>query len=241
MRFYRPLAPVHAITFDLDDTLYDNEPVIRQAEQTLREHIDARFPKAAALSPQDWQHIRRDLIAQNPGLSSDMGQLRLLTLQSALQHDVQSDALRQAARECFDLFYDARSELTLTDDVHETLRGLAELVPLVGITNGNVNAEKIGITPYFRTIYHASLARPMKPSRLMFDEAAGELGLPPERILHVGDHLIKDVYGAINAGYQAAWYAYNRDMHLNREPVKALPHVHLDNLSELLSLVRAAS
>lgn len=238
MRFYRPLAPIHAITFDLDDTLYDNGPVIRQAEHALRTHIGERFPKAAALAPGDWHSIRRDLIAQTPELASDMGQLRLLTLQSALQHDVHGDELQRAATECFDCFYNARSELNLSDDVHQALQTLTEIVPLVGITNGNVNAEKIGISTYFKTIYHASLTRPMKPARAMFDEAASELGLSAKRILHVGDNLIKDVYGAINAGYQTAWYACNRDMMLNQEPVKALPHVHLDNLAELISLVK---
>ncbi|MGP1084095.1 5-amino-6-(5-phospho-D-ribitylamino)uracil phosphatase YigB, partial [Serratia sp. CY58181] len=29
MQFYRPLRPLAALTFDLDDTLYDNRPVIR--------------------------------------------------------------------------------------------------------------------------------------------------------------------------------------------------------------------
>ncbi|SVK45665.1 flavin mononucleotide phosphatase [Acinetobacter baumannii] len=33
MHFYRPLRPLAALTFDLDDTLYDNRPVIRQTEQ----------------------------------------------------------------------------------------------------------------------------------------------------------------------------------------------------------------
>ena len=28
MHFYRPLRPIAAMTFDLDDTLYDNYPVI---------------------------------------------------------------------------------------------------------------------------------------------------------------------------------------------------------------------
>lgn len=30
MHFYRPLAPIKAMTFDLDDTLYDNHPVIEK-------------------------------------------------------------------------------------------------------------------------------------------------------------------------------------------------------------------
>ncbi len=33
MRFYRPLRPLRALTFDLDDTLYDNRPVIARTER----------------------------------------------------------------------------------------------------------------------------------------------------------------------------------------------------------------
>lgn len=48
MRFYRQLAPIAAITFDLDDTLYDNRPVIDKTEQELLNFIrcyDDRFDK----------------------------------------------------------------------------------------------------------------------------------------------------------------------------------------------------
>ena len=33
MRFYRPLGQISALTFDLDDTLYDNREVILRTEQ----------------------------------------------------------------------------------------------------------------------------------------------------------------------------------------------------------------
>lgn len=237
MRFYRPLGPIQAITFDLDDTLYDNGPVIRQAEQTLTTFIRAHYPIAAALGAADWQHIRRTLISETPALASDMGELRLRTLTRALQHDVSGAALSQAAKACFECFYHARSELTLTDEVHRTLAHLARRVPLVGITNGNVDPKRIGIDSYFDTIFHASLSRPMKPARPLFDDAAAHLDQAPARILHVGDNLIKDVHGALNAGYQTAWFACNRPMQLPRERVSSLPHVQLDCLSELTQLV----
>ncbi|GAL07766.1 putative FMN hydrolase [Photobacterium aphoticum] len=35
MQVYRPFPAPKAITFDLDDTLYDNRPVIRRAEQAM--------------------------------------------------------------------------------------------------------------------------------------------------------------------------------------------------------------
>lgn len=238
MRFFRPLAPVRAMTFDLDDTLYDNGPVIRQAETALQEHIARHYPQTARLARTDWQRIRQQLLSQTPALASDMGQLRLRTLSAALQADIDDDsALAEAAQACFECFYDARSELTLTDEMHQTLAALAQRVPLVAITNGNVDPQKIGIAPYFEAFLHASVRRPMKPHRKMFDEAVAQLQLPAANILHVGDSLTKDVTGAIAAGKQAAWFACNRPMDLRGERVGVLPHVQIDSFSELLALV----
>lgn len=238
MRFYRPLGPVRAMTFDLDDTLYNNEPVIRAAESALQQHIARHHPHAARLTSADWQTLKRRHLQQNPDLMSDMGQLRRYVLNDALSADVgDNDARNQAVQVCFDCFYDARSNFSLAQEVHDTLSCLAARIPLVGITNGNVDARKIGIDGYFKAIYHASLQRPMKPHRHMFDEASALLGIRPAHILHVGDNLEKDVYGAIAAGKQAAWFACNRTMDLRSESVQALPHVQLDSLAELISLV----
>ncbi|MAC10550.1 MAG: haloacid dehalogenase, partial [Alteromonas sp.] len=110
-------------------------------------------------------------------------------------------------------------------------------LPLVGITNGNVNAQKVGLDRYFTAILHASVERPMKPAQNMFDEAASLIKVTPPHILHVGDNIIKDVFGAINAGYQSAWFACNRPMQLKLEPVSVLPHVQLDSLEELIQFV----
>lgn len=238
MRFYRPLGPVRAMTFDLDDTLYNNEPVIRAAEQALQQHIARTHPHAARLTPADWQSIKRRHLQRNPRLMSDMGQLRRDVLNDALAADIADETTRsEAVQVCFDCFYDARSAFSLDRLVHDTLAALAASIPLVGITNGNVDAQKIGIDGYFQQIFHASLARPMKPHRHMFDEAVALLGIEAAHILHVGDNLEKDVYGAIAAGKQAAWFACNRTMDLRNENVQALPHVQLDCLSELTLLI----
>lgn len=44
-----------------------------------------------------------------------------------------------------------------------------------------------------------------KPDPRLFAHAAGQLGLRPHQILHVGDSWTEDVVGARNAGWQAAW------------------------------------
>lgn len=246
MQFFRSLNNVKAMTFDLDDTLYDNEPIIRRAEQALQSHIAQHHRNAADLTPQDWLELKRAAIAKNPRLASDMGQLRRVVLSAALSgtpanalsvNPTQDATLRTAVEDCFNCFYDARSDFALTVDVHDTLDKLSQHLPLIGITNGNVNTQKVGLDRYFETILHASVARPMKPAADMFNEAASRLKVKPAHILHVGDNIIKDVLGAINAGYQAAWFACNRPMQLSLEPVSVLPHVQLDSLQELVQFV----
>lgn len=242
MQFFRSINKVEAMTFDLDDTLYNNEPIIRRAEEALQAHIAKHHKSAAALSANDWLALKQAAIKKDLRLASDMGQLRRVVLTAALSNTtpekLKTDLtnfgeLSDAVEACFNCFYDARSNFELADDVHEALKAVSSKLPLVGITNGNVNAQKVGIDGYFETIFHASTSRPMKPARDMFDEAAALLHIAPKHILHVGDNIIKDVQGAVNAGYQAAWFACNRPMKLANEPVSVLPHVALDNLNEL--------
>lgn len=242
MQFFRSINNVEAMTFDLDDTLYNNEPIIQRAEQALQAHIAQHHKAVAAMSSSDWLMLKRAAIKKDKRLASDMGQLRRVVLTAALSnthpeklttersHD---EEINNAVEACFTCFYDARSDFELSDDVHATLKTISQQVPLIGITNGNVDTQKIGIDDYFETVLHASMARPMKPARDMFDEAATRLQTAPKHILHVGDNIIKDVQGAINAGYQAAWFACNRPMKLTSEPVSVLPHVALDSLDEL--------
>ena len=71
----------------------------------------------------------------------------------------------------------------------------------------------------------------------MFERALEHLKLRASSIMHVGDHLVKDVWAAHQLGFQTAWYACNREMQLQREPVRVLPSVQLATLTELLGLI----
>ena len=70
----------------------------------------------------------------------------------------------------------------------------------------------------------------------MFVAAQFHLNIPAENILHVGDSLQKDIYGALKAGYQTAWYAEDRRMNMLNEKTHVLPHVQLSQLTQLLIL-----
>lgn len=64
MHFYRPLERISAITFDLDDTLYDNRPVIARTEQQSVAFLQQYHPNLALLQPADFQRLRAELLAQ---------------------------------------------------------------------------------------------------------------------------------------------------------------------------------
>lgn len=70
-----------------------------------------------------------------------------------------------------------------------------------------------------------------KPAREFFSVVTAQLGLPPERILFVGDDPSNDVNGALAAGMQAAWIC--RDETTSPVPPGA---VRLRSLEDLLKV-----
>lgn len=63
--------------------------------------------------------------------------------------------------------------------------------------------KRLGLAGYFETIVPSSEVAFHKPSPVVFEEVVRKLSLPPDEILHVGDHYIEDVEGARGAGLQA--------------------------------------
>ena len=53
MHFYRRWQPVAAISFDLDDTLYDTGPAIERAEQWMLAHLRSEYLATAMLAGLD--------------------------------------------------------------------------------------------------------------------------------------------------------------------------------------------
>jgi HAD superfamily hydrolase (TIGR01549 family) len=235
---FRPIAKVAAISFDLDDTLYDNHPYMLVAERHLLSYIHQQFPLAADKDSTFWRRCKAEVLAKAPEFASDMGLLRFNTLQTGFEKSgYKGRCLIQAVQQCFDHFYFLRSDFQVDETVCSLLSKLANRVPLVAITNGNVNLTQIGIAQYFQFSLHANLAQPMKPDPCMFDIAQQKIGINAKHILHVGDNLEKDVMGARQAGYASARFACNRPMNLSDECPTVLPDIQLDHLDELLSLV----
>jgi HAD superfamily hydrolase (TIGR01549 family) len=238
MIYYKKLNPIQAITFDLDDTLYENTSVIVKAEHSLIEFMHNQYPVTKDVNKDFWRSQQKAHFLANPSLKNDMGELRRLSLESGFMAlGLSGDKLDVAIKRCFEHFYFQRSNFSLHKDIHSLLKSLSDRLPLVAITNGNVNLQQIGLDDYFSACFQASVELPMKPNKAMFVAAQAHLNIPPENILHVGDSLQKDIYGALKAGYQTAWYAEDRKMNMLNEKTHVLPHVQLSQLTQLLAIV----
>lgn len=238
MIFYRKLAPIKAMTFDIDDTFYDNWPYIKEAEQALTNYIVTTYPKVGHVTWADRLAAKDKVLAKRPEFSFDMGKLRFATLELLFTElGMNSTEAKASAKDCFDFFYFKRSDFTIKPEYHAILTVLASKLPLIAITNGNVNLQQIGLAQYFTGMFHASVTYRAKPHPDMFIAAQQDLMLPMQSILHIGDCPINDVWGAYKIGMQSAWYADNRPMHITQEKFRALPSVQLETLQELTDLI----
>ncbi len=238
MKFYRPLGPIKAITFDLDDTLYDNHPVIRKTALESHAALQAYHPALRDFTPAQYQQLRDELLAREPEIYHDVSEWRRRSVELALSNAGLSAAEATAGSHAvMDVFHQWRSVVEMPEETHQTLAWLGERVPLVAITNGNACPEKLGIHHYFQFALRAGPHGRAKPWQDMYQLAAERLGLAPEEILHVGDDLTTDVAGSLRAGMQACWINLRDGNLMKINDARLLPHVEIHQLASLTSLL----
>lgn len=198
---------VHAITLDLDDTIWPIGPVIVRAENALGEWLRANAPRTAAHWPLEAMRTLRDEVAaEHPHLAHDFTQQRLITLERMLRAAGDDIALVAPA---FDAFFAARCDVTHYDDSLDALDRLAAHVPLAALSNGNADLRRIGLMHVFRFQLGAREHGVAKPAASIFLAACRQLGCAPAQVLHVGDDVALDIVGAARAGLRTCWI--NRD------------------------------
>lgn len=198
-----PTPPIAAITLDLDDTLWPVAPAIAAADQALLGWLADHCPEAASAWPLARMHALRDEIwLSQPELGHDFTRLRMLTIERMLApFRLGPDAVGNA----YEAFYAARNRVEFFPEARAVLERLASRFPLLALSNGNACLRRIGIDHLFRSAVHAREVGIAKPAAAIFHHACKQAAIDPSRVLHVGDHPLQDVQGALDAGLQAAW------------------------------------
>ena len=218
---------IRAITLDLDDTLWPIEPVMLRAEQRLDAWLRAHCPPVADAYPIPAMRALRDRIAlENPHLAHDFTGQRLLCLRTALEPHGFGDRHVDAA---FAEFYAARNDVECYSDALPALERLAQRFPLVSLSNGNADLDRIGIARYFRFSISSRSFGKAKPAAEIFHAACAGLDLQPAEVLHVGDDPLLDVIGASAAGLRSAWLNRNDAVWAHNTP----PDLTIRDLFEL--------
>ncbi|WP_350432450.1 HAD-IA family hydrolase [Shewanella sp. H8] len=234
---YQRLQPFSAISFDLDDTLYNNFPYVMHASEQLFRLINQTYPATALWDATQWQQFKHALFAQHPELAHDTTAARYAMLyQALLQFGYSEIEASKGAQEGMRCFHHHRSNFTIDQNVMALLRRLGQKYPLIGITNGNVDTQRIGLDDVMQFVLHPGHGVKMKPSTDMFTLACRQLDIRPSALLHVGDHPLSDIAGAKMAGCQSVWL--NPCMQQRHKKAQSvLPHIEINQLDLLLQLL----
>ncbi|WP_018691292.1 HAD-IA family hydrolase [Algicola sagamiensis] len=237
MRLYKrfDLCRLQVISFDLDDTLYDNVPVILNAESAQLAFLQRKVPRLQNDDRDSWIAQRFDFAKENQMLCQDVSQLRLIATTEKLKKlGIPVEEAQALSKASFDVFLAARNQIDIPTAHLDTLNQLKAHYRLIAVTNGNADIKAIGLGEFFESSLSPTLNEVnMKPAPDLLHLAAESCGVPADAILHVGDSLYSDVGAANASGAIGCWLNPQRSRLSNQA---ALPHLEITKLSELLAL-----
>lgn len=199
---------IRLITFDLDNTLWEIDPVIVKADHAMRNWIEQNVPQAVAqLELQQFKTLRQRIVELHPDIAYKPTFLRRKMLYQlfrdvALEHDHAEHMSEQA----FDVFFHHRNQVTLFHEAEDLLRQLSQRYMLIALTNGNADLQRIGIDGYFQAHFNADKVANPKPFPDMFEAALEFAGVAPHEAVHIGDHPDEDVAAAAALGFHTIWF-----------------------------------
>ena len=203
-RYNAPVTfPVRAITLDLDDTLWPFAPIGARIDQVLHDWMLRHSPATAQRFPvAAMRLLRQQVFDANPQLAHDMSALRRMTLEQALRGSGADLALLEPA---YEAFYAERNRVEFYPDSVEALARIAARLPVVALSNGNADLQRIGLDHHFAFQLGSREHGAAKPEASIFHAACERLGMTRNEVLHVGDHIEMDVIGAAQAGLRSCW------------------------------------
>ncbi len=189
------LAGVRGVVFDLDDTLLDQKDwILRKLRLT-------------------WQSLQAELPPEREFLRTLLEIIEEGERQRPFDLFVQRLSLPQALLgRLIDTYRQARpAQARLYTDVAATLAQLRRDGYRLALLTDNPAAsqqmkiEVAGLAASFDALVLSAELGTAKPDPLTFETAAQRLGLPPDQLVMVGDHLYRDLVGALDSGYRHAF------------------------------------
>jgi len=226
---------IKLLTFDLDNTLWDIDPVIIAAEQAMRQWIAEHVPEAVAQLEMDLlKQTYKQVLEQHPEVAHHPTNFRKrLLYQMFTQASLSHDHAHEMSAQAFAVFYRGRNQITLYHQAEAILAQLSARFPLVALTNGNADLAMIGIDRFFVAHFSAETEGQPKPHRAMFERALQHCKVAAHEAIHIGDHPREDVTAAAGLGFHTIWFNQNGTAPADQ----CQPSRQIQQLSELIPAI----
>ncbi len=196
-----------AVTFDFGQTLASLDADLTSAR--LAEHGWIADPKAIeAALPEAWKAYN-DAIHQ--GYGGHPWKILMLALLRHAAPSLRDDHRTQAV----DFLWEQqpiknlwRRPIAGMIELIDELRAADVPVGVVSNSEGRLAQliDEMGWSDRFDVVADSGKLGMEKPHRAIFDWTAEKLGVPVEKIVHVGDSYAADIEGALGAGMAAIWF-----------------------------------
>src|SRR3990167_11395909 len=136
---------IKLISFDLDNTLWEIDPVIVRADHAMRERIEQQVPAAVArLERKAFMELRKSVVSEYPDIACKPTYLRKkmlhrLFLDANLSHDQATHMSEQA----FEVFFHHRNQVQLFHDGEDMLKELSGDYRLIALTRSEEHTSEL--------------------------------------------------------------------------------------------------
>jgi len=204
------------ILFDLDHTLWDYETNAGEALLDLYHHhnMEARGATSFSFFAEAFFRINNALWDQY-----DAGKIHRDVIRQERFHMVFQavgvDDYALSLQFSEDYVRESPKKKNLVPDALPVLDYLRTKYPLFIITNGfeEIQGTKVsaaGLSSYFKCIVTSERAGSKKPSKAIFDYVLTRYGFRASEAVMIGDNLLTDIQGAINAQIDPVFYNPSR-------------------------------
>jgi len=203
---------IKCIAFDLDNTLWECDPLIVKAEQKFYKWLQSAYPSITKyFTEKELVMHRMSYIQTRPELHYNLTSLRKDWMRQ-IAHEVdaitvdENDFEARYVEAGFQVFWQERNNVIFYDGALDMLESLSQKYSLGVITNGNADVNFIGIGHFFDFSISSEAAGVAKPHEDIFHQAIRLSEHLVENIIYIGDDPKCDVLGPQKIGMRALWY-----------------------------------
>ena len=224
---------IKVVAFDLDNTLWASEVVIRRAEHRLLNWFKDNVPQSK-YDTVNLQVLRQDILRKHPELSNKVTELRRFTISEILKASgIENGSITETVNAAMRVFLKARNDVELFPGTKDVIKLLAKKYIIGAITNGNADINSTTLAPYFSFSFSAEAVGWAKPCGEIFLHALNFTNSLPQEMIYVGDDPILDIDAANELGIHTVWLVNSK----SPKRGKTEASVTISNITELTKAV----